>query len=51
MSLTSIRRTDHTVPTTDEQERRARIRRNAVLFGLVALAFYLGFILMGYLRS
>lgn len=37
-------------PTT-EHEKRARIRRNAVLFGLVALAFYLGFILMGYLQS
>lgn len=30
---------------------RRRIRRTAVLLGLVALAFYVGFIAMGVLRA
>ena len=36
--------------TRDEEQRR-NIRRTALIMGGVALAFYLGFILMGVLRS
>lgn len=32
-------------------EQRRGVRRTAILLGLVAVAFYLGFILMEYLRS
>ena len=32
-------------------ERRARVRRSAILLGLVALAFYAGFIIMSVSRS
>jgi hypothetical protein len=32
-------------------ERRARVRRNAILLGLVALAFYVGFIVMSVMRA
>jgi hypothetical protein len=35
----------------NETERRQRIRRTAVVLGLVALAFYAGFIAMGVLNS
>ena len=37
-------------PTID-RERRARVRRTAILCAAVAIAFYLGFILMGVLRA
>lgn len=36
-------------PTTsgqDDRERARRVRRSAIVLGLVALAFYVGFILM-----
>ena len=35
----------------DELERKKNIRRTALIVGAVALAFYVGFILMGVLRS
>jgi hypothetical protein len=35
----------------DEQERRKNIRRTTLIVAGVALAFYIGFILMGVLRS
>jgi hypothetical protein len=38
--------------TVDEREQqRRRIRRSTVLFTLIALAFYLGFILMSISKS
>jgi hypothetical protein len=36
--------------TRDEEQRR-NIRRTALIMGGIALAFYLGFILMGVLRA
>ena len=35
----------------DELERKKNIRRTALLVAAVALAFYVGFIMMGVLRS
>ena len=35
----------------DEQMRKKNIRRTALIIGAVALAFYLGFILIGVMRS
>ncbi len=35
----------------DEVERRKRIRRTALIVAGIALAFYVGFILVGVLRS
>ena len=35
----------------DELERRKNIRRTALIVAAVALAFYVGFIMMGVLRS
>jgi len=35
----------------DEQERRKNIRRTALIAVAVALAFYIGFIMMGVMRS
>ena len=35
----------------DELERKKRIRRTTLIFVAVALAFYIGFIMMGVLRS
>ena len=35
----------------DERERKKRIRRTALMVGAIALAFYIGFILIGVLRS
>ena len=35
----------------EEEQRRRRVRRAAVLLGLIALGFYVGFILMGVLRA
>jgi hypothetical protein len=37
--------------SVDDSERRRRIRRTAVLLGIVAIAFYLGFIVMSVLRG
>jgi uncharacterized membrane protein (DUF485 family) len=35
----------------DTSEQKKNIRRTAIVMGLVALAFYVGFILLGVLRS
>ena len=35
----------------DEQQRKKNIRRTTIIVVAVALAFYLGFIMMGVLRS
>tara|TARA_R110002096_G_scaffold29497_12_gene88767 strand:+ start:9272 stop:9382 length:111 start_codon:yes stop_codon:yes gene_type:complete len=35
----------------DEVERKKRIRRTTLIVAAIALAFYLGFILMGVLRA
>ena len=35
----------------DEQERKRNIRRTALLVGAVVLAFYIGFIMIGVVRS
>ena len=35
----------------DEQERKKNIRRTALIVAAVALAFYVGFIALGVLRS
>jgi len=35
----------------DEIERKKRIRRTTLIFVAVALAFYVGFIMMGVVRS
>ena len=35
----------------DEAQRRRRVRRSAILFALVAAAFYLGFIVMSIVRG
>ena len=35
----------------DEQERKRNIRRTALAVAAVALAFYVGFILLGVLRA
>ena len=35
----------------DELERKKRIRRTTLIFVAVALAFYVGFIMMGVVRS
>jgi len=35
----------------DEAGRRRRVRRSAILFGLIAAAFYLGFIAMMLVRG
>ena len=37
--------------SVDDSERRRRIRRTAVLLGSVAVAFYIGFIVMSVLRG
>jgi len=36
---------------TEVTERRARARRSAIILGLVALAFYVGFIVMSVSRA
>jgi hypothetical protein len=33
------------------EEQRRRVRRSAILLGLVALSFYVGFIIMSVMRS
>jgi hypothetical protein len=35
----------------DEQERKKNIRRTALIVAAVALAFYIGFIMLGVMRS
>ena len=35
----------------DDQERKRNIRRTAFIVGAVALAFYIGFIMIGVMRS
>ncbi len=37
--------------TMDASDQKKRIRRTAIIMGLIALAFYAGFILLGVLRS
>lgn len=37
--------------TRDDSEQRKNIRRTALLMAAIAVAFYLGFILMGVLRA
>jgi hypothetical protein len=37
--------------SSDDDERRRRIRRTTVLLALIALAFYVGFILMSVMRG
>ena len=34
-----------------DQERRKRVRRTALVLGFIALAFYLGFIVMSVVKS
>lgn len=34
-----------------DADRRRQIRRSALLFGLIALAFYVGFIVMAVMRN
>lgn len=34
-----------------DPERRRRVRRSALLFGAIALAFYLGFIILSLVRA
>jgi hypothetical protein len=36
---------------TDEAARRRKVRRTAILFGLIAAAFYLSFIVMSVIRA
>ncbi|HKT73381.1 MAG TPA: hypothetical protein VJQ47_10850 [Steroidobacteraceae bacterium] len=43
-------RTTPAVPVDDPQRRR-KIRRTAIVFGLIALAFYLGFIILSVVRA
>ena len=40
-----------TLNNAEDSERRARARRTAWLLGLVALAFYVGFIVMSVAKS
>jgi len=35
----------------NEETRRRKVRRSAILFGLIAAAFYLSFIVMAVLRA
>jgi len=37
--------------TSDDAERRRNVRRTAIIMTTIAVSFYLGFILMGVLRS
>jgi hypothetical protein len=36
---------------SDEEARRRKVRRSAILFGLIAAAFYIAFIVMSVLRA
>jgi len=40
-----------TMSNADNGERRAKVRRSALLLGLVALSFYAAFIIMSVMRS
>jgi hypothetical protein len=35
----------------NEADRRRKVRRTAIVLGLIALAFYLGFILLSVIRA
>jgi hypothetical protein len=37
--------------TSQQEARRKRVRRTAILFGLIAAAFYFGFIVMSVIRA
>jgi hypothetical protein len=37
--------------TAQESRRRTKVRRNAILLGIVALSFYAAFIVMSVMRS
>ena len=37
--------------SSGDADRRRRVRRSALMFAGIAVAFYLGFILMGVLRA
>jgi len=37
--------------TSDDAERRKNVRRTAIIMTCIAVAFYLGFILMGVMNS
>ena len=39
------------LPAEEQAERRAKVRRTAILLGLVALSFYVAFIVMSVMRS
>jgi hypothetical protein len=39
------------LPAALDEERRRRVRRSAILFGLVAVGFYVGFIVMMLVRA
>jgi hypothetical protein len=36
---------------TDDADRRRKVRRTAIVFGLIAAAFYVGFIVMAVVRA
>jgi uncharacterized membrane protein (DUF485 family) len=40
-----------TMKDTEIAERRAKARRSAIILGLIALAFYVGFIVMSVSRA
>jgi hypothetical protein len=40
-----------TLESVDSSIRRKRVRRTAIVFGLIAAAFYFGFIVMSILRA
>jgi hypothetical protein len=40
-----------TTASIDHTARRRKIRRTAILFGLIAAAFYFGFIVMSVIRA
>jgi hypothetical protein len=39
------------VNEADEADRRKRVRRTAIIFGLIAAAFYVAFIVMSVVRA
>ena len=39
------------LPAALDEERRRRVRRSAIVFGLVAVGFYVGFIVMMLVRG
>ena len=36
---------------TDDADRRRKVRRTAIVFGVIAAAFYFGFIVMSVIRA